>query len=138
MRYLIHDSNQGAIIDIPSGLSGDGYGLLQALFVATYSPDKQIDHPLDKVAILVSLYDDNKVGPVHFDYGLSGASGASFDVVILPENTADEVKAAVSYIRNERDAVSINKIRIKKLHDFQKVVDLVAEKFPEKKRPAAP
>ena len=84
-------------------------------FVAAFGRKKHA-HPY---ANMITLWDDDRTSNgVYYDWGLAGARGASFTVIRLPSNTLCDLRAAVREIRRQRDVVSLHKLTIHRLVDW--------------------
>ena len=107
--------NVGAIIIVTPEWTSDDYGAVQRAFVAAFGR-KQHAHPY---ANMITLWDDDRTSNgVYYDWGLAGAGGASFTVIRLPSNTLCDLRAAVREIRRQRDVVSLHKLTIHRLVDW--------------------
>lgn len=122
-RYLIHcptsnGRNIGSIIIVPPEWTSDDYGEVQRGFVTAFGR-KAHAHPLDRYADMITLWDhDRTSNGVFYDWGLAGPGGASFTVIRLPSNTLDDLHAAVREIRRQRDVVSLHRLTIHRLVDW--------------------
>lgn len=114
-KYLIFAGHHAAVIDIPSELTSDEYGLIQDWFAKrtggdTYSSMRRLRS------------DDQQCG-VYYHDELAGPNGASFELFQFPDTPEDDVKRAEEAIRHKFDVVSLRVRRFKKLYEVQPDVD---------------
>ncbi len=130
MKHLIHAANGiGAIIDMPRNVRSEGWGEIQAAFVAEYDPSHS---SWNSYALMLRLYDDQQHLGVWYDEELAGPDGASFLVIQLPDSGEQNVRRCVGRIKSYGDVVRLQRLVIKKLVDFDARVLEIASKFPER------
>ena len=115
MRYLIHTNNTGAFIDMPPEATSDEYGQVQKLFAQQYG------NRTEDYASMVRLHANDHVNGVRYDWGLAGPDGAWYVVYQLPDNTDEQVKAAVEKLNRDQDVVrlSVKKLNLVEFTIFQ-------------------
>jgi len=124
MMYLIYTSNGiGAFVDVPPGLSSDGYGELQERFVKKHNPRDKYE----RYAEMVRLWPDHRTANgVYYDWGLAGPDGAWYTVIKTPDITTEQVKEAKRQIRRDGDVVTMSVLRIKRLVECDLAGECVA------------
>lgn len=108
-RYLLIDDilkpKRGTVIEIPQGAPGTYYDAIYEAFGGEYPA-------------MLGLHESDKACGVYYDWGLANRDGASYNVLPLPENTPEQVKACTAYIRRHFDVVSLRVIKPKKWVSF--------------------
>lgn len=112
MKYLIHHSGKGAIVEIPLGASSIEYGRNQEAFAALAARD--VEYGAD----LIQLHEKTSSG-VYYDWGLANINGAWFTVIKLPGMSEGEIKAAKGEIRRNHDVVCMDVLRIDQWIPFE-------------------
>lgn len=118
-KYLIFAGHHAAIIDMPLGVSSNGYGKLQDWFAKTTRGDSY--------ASMRSLDEHERVGEVYYHWELAGPDGASYELFQLPDISAETVQKAEDHIRRTQDVVRLTIRRFKHLHDIQSELASIIE-----------
>lgn len=119
MKFIIFAGKHAAIIDVPSELSSDGYGILQQWFAKHVKSRHEF-------AVMRSLWSHANINGVWYNEELAGPDGASFEVFALPDITEETVMSAVRKIRRDFDVVSLRVVKFETMHDIQAEVDRIA------------
>lgn len=111
-RVLIHTSNgKGAVIEMHNDDSGEFYCKVQSKFAAE-------NCPRDEYASMYTLFDDQCVAGIHFNYDLT-VNGAHFLLLQLPDSKPEHMDEAKRYLRENRDVVRMNVLKIKEMVAFE-------------------
>ena len=107
--YLLHYNGLGRIVTIePSQTSSEEYGNIQRNFLADAGGAKQEwDWP-----DMITLYPHARVGNVFYDEELAGSSGASFRILAMPTDSAEDIELAKQKLRRDRDVVRMSIIHV--------------------------
>lgn len=124
-RYLIFAGHHAAVIDVPRGLSSEGYGVLQDWFAKRTRSDS-----FSSMRQLRSQEHD-----VWYHDELAGPNGASFELYKFPDTPIENVEQAESAIRRKFDVVRLSVRYFKKLHDLQAEVDELLSMVEGDKKP---
>lgn len=114
MKYLLHCSGIGAIIEMPRDKPSEYWGEVQDSFISRCGYD-----PTVTWCDMVRLYPDHVIEGVTYDWELAGPAGASYRLHRMPDHTQEQIDAAKAKIRRDQDVVRMSVLRIKKLIEFK-------------------
>lgn len=103
-QYLIHHKGKGCIRQLdPAATSSDNWGEILREFAGG-----------GEYAEAISLWPEN-VTPqgITYDWELAGSAGASFRLHVWAGITAEQVKAAKSWLKSRQDVVYFHTLRLK-------------------------
>lgn len=110
--YLIHYNGKGRFLNLNTGETTSAqFGKIQRAF-AKEAGAKGDDRPF---ADMVRLWPDCVANGLFYHWELSGANGASYNLVIPPCATKEQVRGAKEYLRKRFDVVCLYETRIKKI-----------------------
>jgi hypothetical protein len=113
--YLFLMNDTGALVRVPRRVSGVEWASNYSRFFVQFGKGNKLS-PDDVRA--VRLYEDQKIGEVYYSEGLAGPRGCWFNVYQLPGNTESDVVKAVSQLKQDRDVVHLQKLKVTQLVDF--------------------
>lgn len=117
MKHLLVKKNVGALFEMPKDKPSEFWMELEKRFSELVPGDR-----FDFVTwIRLPCYDyarEDIVNGVPFTWELAGPGGADFQLIKFPDVPEEQIKKAISKLRESRDVVRLSVLRIEKLIPF--------------------
>jgi hypothetical protein len=111
IKYLlVADNGTAKEVEMDRRCRPEAYGVMEDNFLAESGAKERFAR-----WIRWPVQSDDYANGVPFTWGLAGSSGAAFTLIALPGTDATRIKHAKTWLRDRRDVVSIEVLRINKI-----------------------